>query len=50
MRKKSANEMHFYSEEYFYKEIAFSCLSKDYGSLFLEENHFLLSYFLVMSQ
>lgn len=44
------NEMRFYSEEYFYKEIAFSCVSKDYGSLLLEENHFLLSHFLVMSQ
>lgn len=48
--EKFANEIHFYSEEYCYREISFSCVSKDYGSLFLEENHFLLSYFLVMSQ
>lgn len=39
--EKFTDEMHFYSEECFYKEVAFSHLSKDYESLFLEENNFL---------
>ena len=32
--EKFANEIHFYSEDYCYREIAFSGLSKDYGHFF----------------